>query len=178
MATAKDLNRHSSSGISYARAARYFKVDVAEVKAYAEMAKAYNKEARAWAREYGYKEGMWKAPALAELVRDKSAAVRFGGVSEQFRYMKEEVNIKLQDRPKLTLEAKAEQYAANLIQALRNNPESAFPESDVSKAIQKLEHMSAKEIMQKSGGSTLEVWYGPNATVETRHGVVMDILEW
>ncbi len=71
---------------------------------------------------------------------------------------------------------KAEQYAANLIQALRNNPESAFPESDVSKAIKKLEKRSAKWIMRKSGGESLDVYY--SGEIGARGTVIQNILEW
>ncbi len=176
MATAKELNRHSSSGISYARAAKKYGVDVSEAKAYAQMAKAYNKQAREWAKEYGYKGSLWKAPSLGDISRDASAAKRWGGMGNLFRYMQEDIAARLADKPKLTLSEKAEQFAANLIQALRNNAESAFPESDVSKAIRKLEKRSAKWIMQKSGGESLEVYY--SGDIAAKASVVSEILEW
>ena len=169
MATAKDLNRHHKSGISYARAARKYGVDVSEAKAYAQMAKEYNRQARQWAKEYGYKGDLWKAPSLGDIARDRGVAGRFGGVQNLFRYMQE-------DMPKLALQEKAKQYAANLIQALRNNPESAFPESDVSKAIKKLERRSAKWIMRKSGGESLDVYY--SGEIGARGSVIQNILEW
>ena len=157
MATAKDLNRHHKSGISYTRAARKYGVDVSEAKAYAQMAKEYNRQARQWAKEYGYKGDLWKAPSLGDIARDR-------------------VTARLADKPKLALQEKAKQYAANLIQALRNNPESAFPESDVSKAIKKLERRSAKWIMRKSGGESLDVYY--SGEIGARGSVIQNILEW
>ena len=162
MATPKDLNRVHKSGISYARAAKKYGVDVSEAKAYAQMAKEYNRQARQWAKEYGYKGDLWKAPSLGDIARDRGAASRFGGVQNLFRV--EEI------------QEKAEQYAANLIQALRNNPESAFPESDVSKAIKKLERRSAKWIMRKSGGESLDVYY--SGKIGARGTVIQNILEW
>lgn len=178
MARSADLNIHrSSSGLSYARAAKKFGVDEAQAKAYATMAKEYNRQARSWAKEYGYKGDLWKAPSLMDIARDKGAATRYGGVKNLFSYMQEDIKARLEDKPALDLTAKAEQYAANLIQALRNNPESAFLESDVSKAIEKLESHNAKWIMQHSGGDTLSTYYKDN-NVETRRGVVQDILGW
>ena len=176
MATAKDLNRKHTSGISYARAARKYGVDVSEAKAYAQMAKEYNRQARQWAKEYGYKGDLWKAPSLGDIARDRGAASRFGGVQNLFQYMQEDIAARLADKPKLALKEKAEQYVANLIQALRNNPESAFPESDVSKAIKKLEKRSAKWIMRKSGGESLDVYY--SGEIGARGTVIQDILEW
>lgn len=176
MATAKELNRRHASGLSYVRAAKKYGVDVSEAKAYAQMAKEYNRQAREWAKEYGYKGDLWKAPSLADIARDRGAAARFGGVQNLFRYMQEDIMARIADRPKLKLQKKAEQFAANLIQALRNNPESAFPESDVSKAIMKLEKMSAKRIMRKSGGESLDVYY--SGEIGARESVIGNILEW
>jgi len=176
MATPKDLNRKHTSGISYARAAKKYGVDISEAKAYAQMAKAYNKQAREWARDYGYKGDLWKAPSLGDIARESGAARRFGGVQNLFGYMQEEIAARLADKPKLVLKEKAKQYAANLLQALRNNPESAFPESDVSKAIKKLEKRSARWIMRKSGGEVLDVYY--SGEIGARGTVIQKILEW
>ena len=109
MATAKDLNRKHKSGISYARAAKKYGVDISEAKAYAQMAKEYNRQARQWAKEYGYKGDLWKAPSLGDIARDRGAASRFGGVKNLFQYMQEDIAARLADKPKLALQEKAEQ---------------------------------------------------------------------
>lgn len=159
MPRAADIGR-KRSGMTYAQAARRFGVDIEEAKAYAQMVKEYNRQQSQLKKEYGYKGPVYKLPSLKALYEDQQAQARFGDARALFDYMKDEAIVKLQDTPRLAFEEKVNQYAANIIQALTNNTNSAFEESDVSKAIAQLQTMTPKQIMRFTGGRFLDSYYG------------------
>lgn len=159
MATAKDLNRKHTSGISYARAAKKFGVDIETVREYARQVKEFNRQTKAAAKAYGYKGEYWTAASLSQLARNASASRRFGGAEQLFKYASENVQAKLADSVAGQWAVKAEQYVANVKKALTDSPEAGFSESDVSKAIRKLDSMTTREAMQATGGIFLQYWY-------------------
>lgn len=165
MARAADIGR-KRSGMSYAQAAKRFGVDIEEAKAYAQMVKEYNRQQSQLKREYGYKGPVYKLPSLKALYEDQKAQARFGNATSLFNYMKDEAVIKLQDTPRLAFEEKVNQYAANMIQALTNNTNAAFEESDVAKAIKQLKRMTPKEIMRFTGGQFFKAYYSRRAAIK------------
>lgn len=165
MPRAADIGR-KRSGMSYAQAAKRFGVDVEETKAYAQMVKAFNREQSRLKKEYGYKGPVYKLPTLKALYDDEKAQARFGNPTALFNYMKDEAIIKLQDTPRLAFEEKVNQYAANMIQALTNNTNAAFEESDIAKAIEQLKRMTPKQIMRFTGGRFFEVYYRRAAAIK------------
>lgn len=158
MARASDLGR-KRSGLSYARAARKFGVTIEDVRAYAQMAKDFNRQQKAVAKEYGYKGELRQFASLKGLAEDAEAIRRFGARGF-FEYVRDEVMASLQDVPRLEFENKAEQYHANMIQALTNNAASAFEESEVALAIDALKNMTPKEVMRMTGGKFFDFYYG------------------
>lgn len=159
MARSSDLNRRHKSGISYARAAKMFGVDTETVREYARQVKEFNRQTRAAAKAYGYKGDYWKAASLSELARDAAAASRFGGRMNLFKYAEETVGAKLADNVAAQWANKAEQYVSNIKKALSESPEAAFPESDVAKALRKMDRLTTRQIMRKTGGEFLSFWY-------------------
>ena len=113
---------------------------------------------------------------MSQLARDASAIRRFGGSEQLFKYARENVQAKLSDSVAGQWAVKSEQYVANVKKALTDSPEAGFSESDVSKAIKKLERRSAKWIMRKSGGESLDVYY--SGEIGARGTVIQNILEW
>lgn len=159
MARATDLNRKSSSGISYARAAKKFGTTPEVVREYAQQVREFNRQQRQAAKAWGYKGDYYKAPSLSQLAQDEAAQKRYGGGGELFKFAQRNLNFKLADDVQETWKEKASQYVANIKQALTNTPESAFPESKVSKALLKMENMSDLAVMWATGGEFLQYWY-------------------
>lgn len=158
MARASDLGR-KRSGLSYKDAARKFGVTIEDVRAYAQMAKDFNRQQKAVAKEYGYKGELRQFASLRGLAEDVEAIRRFGARGF-FEYVRDEVMASLQDVPRLEFENKAEQYHANMLQALTNNAASAFEESEVALAIDALQNMTPKEVMRLTGGKFFDFYYG------------------
>lgn len=167
MARAADLNHKSSSGISYARAAKKFGVTTDVVREYAQQVKEFNRQQRQAAKAWGYKGDYYKAPSLSQLARDTAAQNRFGGGDELFRYMSRDVNSRLADSVQSTWSEKAEQYVSNIKAALTNSPEAAFKDSQVAKALIKIDTMTPKQIMKATGGEFFTFWY--NGTEDNTH---------
>lgn len=161
MARPSDLNRKHKSGISYARAAKMFGVDVETVRQYAQQVKQFNKESRAAAKAYGYKGDYRTAWSLSEIARQKEAAERFGGFKQAFQYQMQDVRARMADSVSSRWAQAAEQYAANVKSALTGLPESAFPESNVSKALRALDKLSARQIMRATGGMFFDDYGSP-----------------
>lgn len=159
MARSSDLNRKHKSGISYARAAKKFGVDVETVREYARQVKEFNRQTRAAAKAYGYKGEYWTAASLSELARNAAAGSRFGSAERLFKYANENVKAKLADSVEDQWAVTSSQYVANVKKALTDSPEAAFPESDVSKALKKLDGMTTREAMRATGGIFLQYWY-------------------
>ena len=170
-----DLNRKHKSGISYARAAKKFGVDVETVREYARQVNEYNRQARQAAKYYGYKGEYWTAASLSELARDAGAGKRFGGAEQLFKYARENIQAKLADSVAGQWAVKAEQYVANIKKALTDSPESAFPESDVSKALLKIDRLGIRKTMRATGGMFLQYWYpGRDEEPEFSHGELVE----
>lgn len=161
MATAKDLTRKKKSGLSYARAAKKFGVSEDVVREYARQAKEFNKQQRAAARAYGYKGDLWKAPSLGDIAKETKAAQRYGGYGQLFKFAGENVRVKLADNVQAAWAEKAEQYAANVKQALSNLPEAAFPESNVAQAIKAIDNLSPMGVMRVTGGQFFDDFGSP-----------------
>lgn len=159
MARATDLNRKSSSGISYARAAKKFGVDVETVQEYARQVKEFKRQTRQAAKFYGYKGEYWTPASLTELAKESKMAKQYGGAPELFKFARENIQAKLADNVMEQWSIKAEQYVANIKKALSGSPEAAFPESDVSKAIRKIDTLGARRTMRATGGIFLQYWY-------------------
>lgn len=178
MVRSADLNRHHKSGISYARAAKKFGVDIETVKAYAQEVKEFNRQTRAAAKAYGYKGEYWKAASLSDLARDAAAGKRFGGAEQLFKYARENVQAKLADSVSDQWAVKAEQYVANVKKALTDSPEAGFSESDVSKALRKLDKMTTREAMRATGGIFLQYWYHGDEEVDPilSHNQLVDMI--
>lgn len=180
MATASSLTRKHKSGLSYARAAKVFGITEQQARDYARQAREYNKAARQWARAYGYKEDLWQAPSLMNI--KQSLLIRgtnkFGTAADRFKYLSMEVRQRLADNPKRTLVDKAEQYVANIMTALTNNPESSIPGSDTAKALEKLQsgRFSTRKIMRATGGSFFEAYYGRKAKTPVEGSDMINIL--
>lgn len=174
---AADLSKHSSSGISYARAAKKFGTTPEVVREYARQVKEYNRQQRAAAKAWGYKEEYRTAPSLADLARDKAAHTRFGGAPELFTYMARDVKARLADGVADTWASKASDYVSNLKLALTNSPESAFSESRVSQALKKLDTMTDRQVMKATGGEFFSYWYGDEENqTEERSDILTRIL--
>ena len=184
MAAAKDLNRKHKSGISYARAAKKFGVSEDVVRAYAQQAKEFNKQQRAAARAYGYKGDLWKAPSLGDIAKEAKAAERYGGYGQLFKFASENVRVKLADNVQAAWAEKAEQYAANVKQALSNLPEAAFPESNIAKAILAIDNLSPLEVMRITGGQFFDDFGSPTKGTTSKsapdregHPVVLALID-
>ena len=178
MARSADLNRKSSSGSSYARAAKKFGTTPEVVKAYAQQVREFNRQQRQAAKAWGYKGDYYKAPSLSQLARDQSAANRFGNAPNLFKFASESVSSKLADNVQETWKQKAEQYVANIKQALTNTPESAFPESKISQALLKMEGMTDLQVMRATGGEFLQYWYhgDPDDSRIIEHNDLVDLI--
>ena len=180
MATASSLTRKHKSGLSYARAAKVFGITEQQAREYARQAREYNKAARQWARAYGYKEDLWQAPSLMNIKQSLliPGTNKFGTAADRFKYLSTEVRQRLADNPKRTLVDKAEQYVANIMTALTNNPESSIPGSDTAKALEKLQSgkFSIRKIMRATGGSFFESYYGRKAKTPVEGSDMINIL--
>lgn len=159
MARAADLNRKSSSGISYARAARKFGTTPEVVREYARQVKEFNRQTRQAAKFYGYKGEYWTPASLTELANESKMAKQYGGAPELFKFARENIQAKLADNVMEQWAIKAEQYVANIKKALTDSPESAFPDSDVSKALRKIDRLGIRKTMRATGGMFLQYWY-------------------
>lgn len=184
MATAKDLTRKKKSGLSYARAAKKFGVSEDVVREYARQAKEFNKQQRAAARAYGYKGDLWKAPSLGDIAKEAKAAERYGGYGQLFKFAGENVRVKLADNVQAVWAEKAEQYAANVKQALSNLPEAAFPESNVAQAIEAIDNLSPMEVMRITGGQFFDDFGSPKKGTTSKsapdregHPVVLALID-
>lgn len=179
MARATDLNRKSSSGISYARAARKFGTTPEVVKAYAQQVKEFNRQQRQAAKAWGYQGDYYKAPSLSQLARDAAAQNRFGGAGELFKYMGRDVKSRLADNVQSAWSEKAEQYVSNIKAALTNSPEAAFKDSQVAKALIKIDRMTPKQVMKATGGEFFTFWYnGTDDNTQEQSGILRSILSY
>ena len=179
MARSADLNRKSSSGISYARAAKKFGTTPEVVKAYAQQVREFNRQQRQAAKAWGYKGDYYKAPSLSQLARDTAAQNRFGGAGELFRYMGRDVNSRLADNVQSTWSEKAEQYVSNIKAALTNSPEAAFKDSQVAKALIKIDRMTPTQIMKATSGEFFTFWYnGTDDNTQEQSGILGRILSY
>ena len=180
MATASSLTRKHKSGLSYARAAKVFGITEQQARDYARQAREYNKAARQWARSYGYKEDIWLAPSLMNIKQSLliPGTNKFGTAADRFKYLSTEVRQRLADNPRQTLVDKAEQYVANIITALTNNPESSIEGSETNKALKKLlsGKLTVRKIMRATAGAFFESYYGRHAKTSVESSDMISIL--
>lgn len=135
-----------ASGISYARAAKKFGVDIETVKNYAQMVKEYRREALRWGREH-HVANVWVGHGLAAIAKSKDAAAFF-------RFQQREIESRMQEGIRERLNEKLSQYLANIISAVSKMPGAYDDESPESIFLEGVKNgdITEKMILDAVGG--------------------------
>lgn len=147
------MAKKHQSGISYARAAKKFGVDIDTVRQYAQNVKEYRKVALKWAREHQVSD--------IKLGKGLAALAKADDARAAFLYYKQDIERRLAEPVRETLDLKLTQYIANIKAAVSEMPASKNKGTIANRFLRGLNsgQITPTDITAVTGGSMLQRIY-------------------